>query len=83
MVFKYFLGILLTHNMLMYCASAAVHGHSVDTLERETDGSFRPRDYEHFSESGHNSEFDHEAILGTVSSVIYCCFLWRRPAAAC
>ncbi|XP_047042026.1 reticulocalbin-2 [Helicoverpa zea] len=66
MAFKYFLCVLLTYNMLLSCASAAVHGHGVDNLERETDGSFRARDYEHYGDSGHNSEFDHEAILGSV-----------------
>ncbi|XP_075991858.1 reticulocalbin-2-like isoform X2 [Anticarsia gemmatalis] len=66
MAYKYFFGMLLTHNMLLYCASAAVHGHSVDNLERETDGSFRARDYEHYGDSGHNADFDHEAILGSV-----------------
>ncbi|KAJ8726039.1 hypothetical protein PYW07_000737 [Mythimna separata] len=68
MALKYFLGVVLSY-VLLYCASAAVHGqhgHSVDTLERESDGSFRARDYEHYSDSGHNSEFDHEAILGSV-----------------
>ncbi|XP_026737924.1 reticulocalbin-2 [Trichoplusia ni] len=69
MFFKYLLSILLAHNLLLSCASAAVHGqhgHSVDTLERDSDGSFRARDYEHYGDSGHNSEFDHEAILGSV-----------------
>ncbi|XP_026757182.1 reticulocalbin-2 [Galleria mellonella] len=58
--------LLLTHNMVLHCASAAVHSHSVDNLERESDGSFRARDFDHYSDSGHNSEFDHEAILGSV-----------------
>lgn len=64
MAFKCILSILLTHNMLVYCASAAVHDHSLDNVERESDGSFRARDYDHYGDSGHNSEFDHEAILG-------------------
>ncbi|KAF9803618.1 hypothetical protein SFRURICE_018548 [Spodoptera frugiperda] len=63
MALKYLLCVLLTYNMSLYCGSAAVHGHSIDNLERETDGSFRARDYEHYGDSGHNSEFDHEAIL--------------------
>ncbi|XP_022820839.1 reticulocalbin-2 [Spodoptera litura] len=66
MALKYLLCVLLTYNMSLYCGSAAVHGHSIDNLERETDGSFRARDYEHYGDSGHNSEFDHEAILGSV-----------------
>lgn len=70
MALKYFLCVLLSYNML-YCASAAVHGHSVDTLERESDGSFRARDYEHYGDAGHNSEYDHEAILGTTGVVFF------------
>lgn len=68
MVYKYFFGFVLTHNMLLYCATAAVHGHGVDNnhLERESDGSYRPRDYDHYGDTGHNVEFDHEAILGSV-----------------
>lgn len=59
--------LLLSHNVLLHCASAAVHSHSLDNnLEREADGSYRSRDYEHYSDAGHNSEFDHEAILGSV-----------------
>ncbi|XP_073941306.1 reticulocalbin-2-like isoform X2 [Choristoneura fumiferana] len=57
---------LLTQNLLLNCASAAVHSHSVDTQEREGDGSYRARDFDHYGDSGHNSEFDHEAILGSV-----------------
>lgn len=56
--------LLLTHNMVLHCASAAVHSHGVDNLERESDGSYRPRDFDHYGDAGHNSEFDHEAILG-------------------
>ncbi|CAH2105080.1 unnamed protein product [Euphydryas editha] len=57
--------LLLTPNILL-CASAAVHSHSVDNTEREADGAYRPRDYEHYNDGGHNVEFDHEAILGSV-----------------
>ncbi|XP_013192981.2 reticulocalbin-2 isoform X3 [Amyelois transitella] len=59
--------LLLTYNMVQHCASAAVHSHSLEqNQERESDGSFRPRDFDHYSEGSHNSEFDHEAILGSV-----------------
>ncbi|XP_047507525.1 reticulocalbin-2 isoform X1 [Pieris napi] len=57
--------LLLTPNIL-FCASAAVHSHSLDDPERESDGAYRPRDSEHFNDMGHNVEFDHEAILGSV-----------------
>ncbi|KAL0894389.1 hypothetical protein ABMA27_013011 [Loxostege sticticalis] len=69
MASKYFFSflILLSHNVLLHCASAAVHSHSLDNnLERETDGSYRARDFDHYNDAGHNSEFDHEAILGSV-----------------
>lgn len=56
---------LLVSHELLHCASAAVHQHSVDTNERESDGSFRARDAGHYdNEARHNVEFDHEAILG-------------------
>lgn len=57
------LTLLLTPNILL-CASAAVHSHSVDNTEREADGAYRPRDYDHYNDEGHNVEFDHEAIIG-------------------
>lgn len=65
MASKYLLSfmLLLSHNLLN-CASAAVHDHSIDNIERESDGSYRSRDAEHYGDSGHNVEFDHEAILG-------------------
>lgn len=46
-------------------ASAHLHPHSRN-LEREEDGSFKPRDHNHLGDDGsHNIEFDHEAILGS------------------
>lgn len=62
---------LLTQNLLLNCASAAVHSHSVDTQEREGDGSYRARDFDHYGDSGHNSEFDHEAILGALFTFFF------------
>ncbi|XP_026490537.1 reticulocalbin-2 [Vanessa tameamea] len=59
------LTLLLTPNILL-CATAAVHSHSIDNTERESDGAYRPRDYVHYNDAGHNVEFDHEAILGSV-----------------
>lgn len=56
---------LLTPSISL-CASAAVHSHSVDSPERESDGAYRPRDSDHYTDAGHNVEFDHEAILGSV-----------------
>lgn len=61
--------------MLLHCASAAVHSHSLDNnLERETDGSYRARDFDHYNDAGHNSEFDHEAILGARFCLQSFCF---------
>lgn len=48
-------------------ASAHIHQHKTATgnKERIEDGAFSPRDNKHYSEGNeHNSEFDHEAILG-------------------
>lgn len=71
---------LLTPNISL-CASAAVHSHSVDSPERESDGAYRPRDSDHYTDAGHNVEFDHEAILGAS----YCLYvtLLRRNVLQC
>lgn len=67
--------ILISHNVLLHCASAAVHTNAVDnSLEREADGSYRARDHEHYGDAGHNSDFDHEAILGAHSCLQCFCF---------
>ncbi|XP_053604986.1 reticulocalbin-2-like isoform X2 [Plodia interpunctella] len=59
--------LLLTYSMVQHCASAAVHSHAVEqNQERESDGSYKSRDHDHYNEGEHNSEFDHEAILGSV-----------------
>lgn len=43
---------------------AAKHKPSRGSAEREDDGAYSPRDKSHFSDGVHNSEFDHESILG-------------------
>ncbi|XP_017769822.1 PREDICTED: reticulocalbin-2 [Nicrophorus vespilloides] len=53
---------------LSYCMNAAVvHQHSANMhKERLEDGAYSPRDRGHLSDSGeHDSDFDHEAILGS------------------
>lgn len=48
---------------------AAAHSHDHqdrNSLEREKDGAFKPRDFEHFRQELHTSEFDHETIIGSV-----------------
>lgn len=62
MAIKLFVLLFIAHNL--YCVLAAAHVHSVDNIERESDGSYKPRDQDHYGDSGHNTEFDHEAILG-------------------
>lgn len=64
MALKYFLSLLLTHNLLVSTVSSAAHMHSLDNQERELDGSYRSRDSGHYDGGSHNYEFDHEAILG-------------------
>ncbi|XP_030027423.1 reticulocalbin-2 isoform X2 [Manduca sexta] len=61
----HFLVLFLTYNLYGVSAAAA-HSHGMDNVERELDGSYRPRDHDHYGDSGHNTEFDHEAILGSV-----------------
>ncbi|KAJ0181559.1 hypothetical protein K1T71_002281 [Dendrolimus kikuchii] len=65
MAYKYLLVFLLCYKNLCY-VSAAAHKHGVNNLEREEDGSYSPRDSDHYNDAGHNTEFDHEAILGSV-----------------
>lgn len=56
--------------MYLICETTpATHFHSQHHhgSEREEDGGFSPRDSHHYDEDGeHHSEFDHEAILGSV-----------------
>ncbi|XP_072936513.1 reticulocalbin-2 [Epargyreus clarus] len=62
-----FLYLLLLTPSAVYCASAAVHSHNhLDSNEKESDGAYRQRDYDHYSMGAHNVEFDHEAIIGSV-----------------
>lgn len=62
------LSILLLIALISPCTSAGVpkqqhsHTHSHGSKERVEDGAHRHHD----SEGGHHSEFDHEAILGSV-----------------
>lgn len=47
--------------------TATTHKHSHHTGERLQDGSYRPRDSDHHGADGeHLTEFDHEAMLGSV-----------------
>ncbi|XP_013147077.1 PREDICTED: reticulocalbin-2 [Papilio polytes] len=66
MAYKCVLFVSLIAPYILHCTTAAVHNHNIDTIERESDGSYRARDYDHYTDAGHNLEFDHEAILGSV-----------------
>lgn len=46
--------------------SAHTHHLHNANKEREADGARSPRDHAHYADGQHNSEFDHEAILGSV-----------------
>lgn len=57
-------------NLVLLVNAGVVHSHSSHShdvhKERESDGSYSPRDHEHFTDGGdHHNEFDHEAILGS------------------
>lgn len=47
-------------------AAAATHTHQHHNKERMEDGSFSPRDAHHHEGGEHHTEFDHQAILGSV-----------------
>ncbi|CRL00481.1 CLUMA_CG013742, isoform B [Clunio marinus] len=50
--------------MIVRAAASHKHAHGKERLE---DGAFSPKDHDHFDGEGeHHSEFDHEAILGSV-----------------
>ncbi|XP_058064981.1 calumenin-A-like, partial [Anopheles bellator] len=49
------------------CATTHKHSHThTATKERTEDGAYAPRDAHHQEDGEHYSEFDHEAILGSV-----------------
>jgi len=57
--------ILLINNLLCDSTPASPHIHT-HHHEREEDGAYSPRDKSHVTHGQHHSEFDHEAILGSV-----------------
>lgn len=70
--FKVFIVSLIAIIVLSSAATTHKHGHQHSephSGERLEDGAFRPRDADHHGDNGeHNSEFDHEAILGSVKA---------------
>ncbi|XP_068238963.1 reticulocalbin-2 isoform X1 [Palaemon carinicauda] len=57
--------VFLCEIAVLRTAAHTHHLHSANK-ERESDGGRSPRDHGHYSNGEHNSEFDHEAILGSV-----------------
>lgn len=62
--------IVILVGLVAIIETATTHKHSHEhSEERLEDGAYRPRDAGHHGEDGeHNSEFDHEAILGSVKT---------------
>ncbi|XP_014287225.1 reticulocalbin-2 [Halyomorpha halys] len=57
--------IFISHLTFEVTPASPAHIHSIHK-ERVEDGSFIPRDHNHIVEGEHHSEFDHEAIIGSV-----------------
>ncbi|XP_055709640.1 reticulocalbin-2 [Phlebotomus papatasi] len=65
MKLEYFLLIVTT--LFVAVLPATTHKHEKHThKERMEDGSFSPKNAHHFDGAEHHSEFDHEAIIGSV-----------------
>lgn len=63
--FKWLFTILALCCVLIEAATTHKHGHHQG--ERLEDGSYKPRDSDHHGADGeHYTEFDHEAMLGSV-----------------
>lgn len=58
---RLFVILTLTCSLICMTSSAVPH----KTHERESDGAFSPRDHKHNVDGKHDSNFDHEAILGS------------------
>lgn len=56
--------VLISWSLISHQANVSPHSHKHGG-ERETDGAFSPRDHSHFEDDEHNTDFDHEAILGS------------------
>ena len=55
---------VLTCLHLVFAAVPHSHSHK-ESGERTQDGAYSPRDHGHYNKDGHDSSFDHEAILGS------------------
>ncbi|KAG8229830.1 hypothetical protein J437_LFUL008798 [Ladona fulva] len=58
-----FFTVLIFNNV---CESSPASTHMHSGREREQDGGYSPRDHNHIVDGEHHTEFDHEAILGSV-----------------
>ncbi|XP_066961901.1 reticulocalbin-2 isoform X2 [Macrobrachium rosenbergii] len=63
---KILLGFIFLCGIAVLRTSAHTHHLHSANKEREADGARSPRDHGHFADGEHHSEFDHEAILGSV-----------------
>lgn len=63
---KILLGFIFLCGIAVLRTSAHTHHLHSANKEREADGARSPRDHGHYADGEHHSEFDHEAILGSV-----------------
>ncbi|XP_064121708.1 reticulocalbin-2-like isoform X2 [Macrobrachium nipponense] len=63
---KILLGFTFLCGIAVLRTSAHTHHLHSANKEREADGARSPRDHGHYADGEHHSEFDHEAILGSV-----------------
>ncbi|XP_069674456.1 reticulocalbin-2 [Periplaneta americana] len=66
LVLKAFCVVIVFNCLFCDSTPASPHIHTHHHGEREEDGGYSPRDKNHIVNGEHHSEFDHEAILGSV-----------------
>ena len=54
---------------LLYYVTCHTHHLHNPHKEREADGAYSPRDHGHYKDGEHDSEFDHESILGKFKKI--------------
>lgn len=65
-MYQFFAIVLFVNVFFATSSGASPHIHTKHSIERLEDGGYNPRDSDHHINGEHHSEFDHEAILGTV-----------------
>lgn len=67
--------ILSAFEVFIRCDTASahirLHQHKVSTNERTEDGAYSPLDSNHYMDGEHHQEFDHEAIIGIMTNVLF------------